>query len=184
MPKDPGYDYTLLQDLDRFPDVATALGHYMAAFGCLEQDLWLFFSVVLSTDYPGAVSLLGHLQSLNTKIEAVENFIPHAKNLKPPAKKSFPDLIAIAKECNGFRNKLAHGVFSVDHNGVLHLTPYLGSTARKSQTKKITAKTIEDRRNLDIARLMTLLDCVKRDVPFPAGILLTPTIVQRSNDAW
>ena len=176
----PGYDYTLLQNLEKHPDVARAYGNYMAAFACLEQDLWLVFASILDTDYLGATRLLGHLQSFTVKIEAIENFAPHAKTLKPAGKKGVDVIFSIAREANAFRNKLAHGVFGEDLKGNLVLSPFFGSTSRKGSVLRISAKTIDDRRTLDIERLMLLIDCWNKNKPFPAGILLKPTITQKA----
>jgi hypothetical protein len=99
--------------LRAFPLLAERVGNYTACFAMMETALWLLYARVLGCNTDGALALLGHIESFSIKLTAIESFLPHSA-LSQDIKERCSEIFRTARECNAFRNKLAHGIYSTN----------------------------------------------------------------------
>jgi hypothetical protein len=163
-----------MYDLYHHPDVAAEYGRYMAAFARMENCVYFLFSRMLGERKPhirNAQAILGHIQSFGLKLTIIESYLPYS-GLQERERQDAEAAIGIARECNKFRNSLAHGMFLLSGEE-LHLHPY-AFEYKKTKPEPIDAETIRDRREYDVERAYIMF----RDLGF--GRALPPNFPDRA----
>jgi hypothetical protein len=140
-----GIDYDeIVANIRKYPDVATEIGIFIAAYAGLELALWHVFAQVLGREDPNAsVDLLGHIQSFSLRLDAIERFLPHSPD-KKKLEKTAADIISKARDINKFRIDLVHGLyFKRSTGGLLVHTSLTDPSKGKGRAMHIRAEIIK-----------------------------------------
>ncbi|MGD9476668.1 hypothetical protein [Shinella sp. G-2] len=89
--------------------LAVNMAAYIGLFAGVESFLQGIFEKALNGDGTWADSILHHVQSINTRIDIVEDFLRSCKADTKLAKEILP-LIPRLREANTYRNKLGSGL--------------------------------------------------------------------------
>jgi hypothetical protein len=100
-------------DLSDFPEIAKLVGIYTARFASLELSTWNVYGFALGMTDTEAMWLLGDFFSFSSKMDAVERFVEVRRDKMPEAD-IIIGLFSEIRSINGFRNKLAHGIYLTD----------------------------------------------------------------------
>jgi hypothetical protein len=148
-----------MDSLHAFPDLAQQIGQFTAAFASLEHLLWSLYGLILcgaGTDRQ-AIALLGHIDSFTIKLTAILNFLPYSF-INPGQQTVARKLLERARQCNIFRNALAHGLYLSDDQGTrVELLSYATSTGRKPKQQQLTVPLLER----EIANIFAVRDEIR-----------------------
>jgi hypothetical protein len=135
----PDDDYASWMDsLHAHPKLAESVGQFMATFAGTERLLWFLYGAILGNSETAARALLGHIESFSIKLTAIENYLPHS-SLSLYKRRSAEEFLGTARECNTFRNSLAHGLYLSNEAGTkVELLSYATSTGRKPKQVQLT----------------------------------------------
>lgn len=151
-----------MDSLHAFPKLAEGVGQFMASFASLERFLWELYGKILGTHGDGAIAMLGHIESFSIKLTAMQNYLPYCQ-LAARELNSAAHFLDTARECNTFRNALAHGLYVSDEGGTkVEVLAYLTTTTRKPKRIILTS----DLLIAETDKVLALRDAI-RDEFFP-----------------
>ena len=113
------------------PETTAAIGTYFISFAALEFALWGMAAKSLGTTPDGAISLLGWVQSIKHRIDAIARFAEYS-DYSDTLKAEMKDITGELSACIRFRNKIAHGLYNVDDIGCIHVTNYVTDPTKKT----------------------------------------------------
>jgi hypothetical protein len=147
-----------MDSLHAFPKLAESVGQYMASFAALEMLLWCLYGKVVNSNMDGAMAMLGHIESFALKLTAIENFVIYS-GLSDEHKKAAREFFVIARECNAFRNSLAHGLYLSDDDGTrVELVSYASSANRKPKQRELTFDLLKT----ETGKILDLRDAIRK----------------------
>jgi hypothetical protein len=107
------------------------VGVYMATFASFEYILWVVYGTVLGEAETSAMRLLGD-ESFKRRLDAIDRYVE--VRFDADAVKGFKHLFKTAVEINGFRNKLAHGLYQTDASqSIVVVDVYLADPKREGK---------------------------------------------------
>src|SRR5215213_9443329 len=122
----------------RHPKAAVLVAEFIANFSTAEYALSLALSRFLGPHgFVITATVFHQIRNISDRLEAFEQLVGGMADLSEPCR--LLECIGELKKANGFRNKLAHGVWGEDGDPPqLTLRTWLTSTARKSETLPMT----------------------------------------------
>ncbi len=167
-------DAHILIRIGGHPEAAGQIGRFVACFASLELALWELYARVLDKDTGSTIQLLGGIQSFVHKMAAVERYLPSSKL---PGKEKCITIFSKAKQINGFRNNLMHGIYVQHADGSLWV--YAGRTdptKNNGQEIKLTSTVTQDKANeaANLAKeiFVTFFGMIPSSEDFPEVTLL------------
>lgn len=146
--------------------LAANIAIYIGQFVMTEVFLQGVFERAVRGDGSWADCILHHVQSINTRIDIVEDFLKNCCADRPFAEKAAA-LMPRLREANSYRNHIAHGLY-VEHEGEAAISANMFARKKKHRTEKITAsEVLREFRKLEQLHLdfLHVLDAAPLGIP-------------------
>jgi len=121
--------------------LAVNMAAYIALYSGVEAMLQGVFEKAIGGDGSWADSILHHVQSINTRMDIVEDFLSSCRGDTELAKAILP-LIPRLREANTYRNKLAHGVFIDGKPGLPMIASNMFARKKSFRQESISAEMV------------------------------------------
>lgn len=121
--------------------LAVNMAAYISLFAQTEAYVQIVFEMAIGGDGTWSDAILHHVQSINTRIDIVEDFLKSCRSDTPLAKAVLP-LVPIIRASNSYRNKLAHGVFASKEGGGAQIASNMFARKKKFKIEPITSSDV------------------------------------------